>query len=135
MGVHVDRMNMRLTLFGCLKPFAGQANLAQRNAIGSWTRLSPRPEIFLFGGDEATPAICEELGVRYVAGVARNRWGTVTLGDLFEKAQKRSPGDVFCYVNADIILMDDFSRAVAAAAAANRRFLLIGRRWDLDVRE
>lgn len=135
MGVSADYMNPRLTLFGCLKPFAGQADVAQRNAIGSWMRLSPRPQIVLFGGDGQTSSVCAELGVEYIAGAARNRWGTVTLDDLFEKAQQRSSNDIFCYVNADIVLLDDFSRAVTAAASANRRFLLIGRRWDLDVRE
>jgi hypothetical protein len=38
-------------------------------------------------------------------------------------------------VNADIILMSDFVRAVTQVARWGRQALIIGRRWDLDVRE
>jgi hypothetical protein len=127
-------MTSSVTIFGCLKPFRGAADLAQRNAITSWTRLLPRPEILLFGGDDDTPAICAELGAQYVAGAARNKWGTVVLSHLFETAQRMASTRLLCYANADIILMDDFMRAVSTAAA-RRRFLMIGRRWDLDVTE
>jgi hypothetical protein len=124
---------MRITFFGCLKPFRGAADIAQRNAIASWRRLEPAPEILLFGGDDETPAVCAELGATYVPGAARNAWGTVVLGDLFAAAQRLSSADLFCYINADIVLMADFMRAVSLAAARRRRFLLIGQRWDLDV--
>jgi len=34
----------------------------QRNAIASWTRLDPRPEIFLFGEEEGTRELAGEIG-------------------------------------------------------------------------
>jgi hypothetical protein len=124
-----------LTIFGCLKPFQGAADLAQRNAIKSWTRLSPRPDILLYGGDRDTAAICEDLGARYVPDAVRNRWGTVVLNGLFESAQRLARTDVMCYANADMILMSDFAQAVETVSHECRRFLLIGQRWDTDVTE
>ena len=38
-----------LTILSTPKPFEGHIGLIQRNAIGSWVRLSPRPQIILFG--------------------------------------------------------------------------------------
>jgi hypothetical protein len=126
-------MRDRITLFACVKPFRGAADLAQRNAITSWTRLSPRPDIFVFGGDEETPAICQSLGVKYIKDTERNRWGTIVLSGLFATAQRVARTDVLCYCNADIILMDDFAQAVDAVTRARQRFLMIGQRCDLDV--
>jgi hypothetical protein len=38
-----------------------------------------------------------------------------------------------CYVNADVILLSDLLAAVRDVSARFDRYLLIGRRWDLDV--
>ncbi len=40
---------MTLTLFTAPKPFRRPAGMAQWNAIMSWSRLEPRPEILLMG--------------------------------------------------------------------------------------
>jgi hypothetical protein len=41
--------------------------------------------------------------------------------------------DVLCYVNADILLLDDFMKAAQQAASWRDRFLLVGRRTNLDL--
>ena len=38
-----------LAILAMPKPFHGHIGMIQRNAIQSWTHLSPRPEIFLCG--------------------------------------------------------------------------------------
>src|SRR5436309_411668 len=43
-----------LTLFAAPKPFRGHIGIIQRNAITSWTKLQPRPEIILYGTQECT---------------------------------------------------------------------------------
>src|SRR6266853_4649960 len=45
-----------LTIFASAKPFHGHTGVIQRNAIASWTRLRPRPEIILFGNE---PGVAE----------------------------------------------------------------------------
>lgn len=122
-----------LTLFAMPKPFEGHIGIIQRNAVTSWTRISPRPEIILFGDETGTAEIAREFAVRHVPDVKRNDKGTPYLSDLFEKAQSLASHPSLCYVNADIILFDDFAAAAAAVAAWRPTFLMAGRRWDIDI--
>ncbi|MEY2588608.1 MAG: hypothetical protein QOJ67_592, partial [Acidimicrobiaceae bacterium] len=77
-----------LTFLATPKAFEGLFNVIQRNAITSWTLLSPRPEIILFGDDPGTAALCEELGLRHVPDVALSDRGTPLLNDIFERGQR-----------------------------------------------
>ncbi len=122
-----------LTIFSIPKAFRGHIDVIQRNAITSWTLLHPRPEIILLGDDEGTAAVAKELGVHHCPVVCRNEYGTPLVDDLFEKAHSLARNDVLCYANADIILMSDFMDAVRRVAKWRRRFLMLGRRWDVDV--
>src|SRR5438876_11556063 len=101
-----------LTLFAIPKPFRGHIAVIQRNAIMSWTLLQPRPEVILFGDEEGTAEICRELGLRHAPAVERNEFGTPLLDDLFRKAEEQASYATLCYVNSDILLLDDFSKAV-----------------------
>lgn len=124
-----------LTLFAIPKPFAGHIGVIQRNAIKSWTLLRPQCEIILFGDDEGTGGVAREFGVRHVPRVARNAAGTPLLNDIFEKAQNLGAHDLCCFVNSDIILMNDFMEAAQRVAGWQDHFLMVGRRWDLHVNE
>lgn len=124
-----------LTLFAIPKPFAGHISVIQRNAIASWTRLEPRPQILLFGDEAGTAETAHELGVCHVPQVTCNEFGTPLLSDVLAQAERQASSGLLCYVNADIILMGDFMRAVQQTAAVLPRFLLAGRRWNLDVNE
>jgi len=123
-----------LTIFACPKPFTDpHIAIIQRNAITSWTLLRPKPEIILFGDEPGTSEICQELGLRHVPEIARNEFGTPLVSDIFEKAQQLATYDILCYVNADIILMSDFMRAVEKCSNFHRMWLLTGRRWLVDL--
>ncbi len=129
------RSTSGLTIFALPKAFRGHIGVIQRNAILSWTHLRPTPEIILLGDDEGAAEIAHELGLRYIANIARNEFGTPLVSDLFQQAQAAAPHDMLCYVNSDIILLDDFTRAVQQVASSRDRFLMVGRRLDLDVRD
>jgi hypothetical protein len=122
-----------LTLFATPKRFQAHIGTIQRNAITSWTRLNPKPQIILFGTDDGTPEIARELGVRHVPTVKSNQWGTPLVSDLFGQAEAIGIGSVLCYVNADILLFDDFPKAIARVSGWSDHFLMVGRRTDLDV--
>ena len=124
-----------LTIFATPKPFRGHNTVIQRNAIRSWTLLRPACEVILMGNDEGTADIAAEFGVRYVPEVARNSFGTPLVSDLFKQAQQLSVNNFFCYVNSDIILMSDFMQAVQRVVDQKSRFLLVGRRWNFDIKE
>lgn len=124
-----------LTLFATPKKFEGHIGVIQQNAIQSWTHMNPRPEIILFGHEPGTAEVAAELGLRHVPGVKCNQWGTPLISDLFEQAETLGQGSLVSYVNADIILFDDFAQALLRVAASNHRFLMVGRRTDLDIKE
>lgn len=124
-----------LTLFTIPKPFRGHIAVIQRNAIRSWTLLRPPCEIILFGDEEGTAETAQEFRLHHVPEVARNEYGTPLVNDLFEKAQRLATNDLLCYVNADIILMSDFLWAVEQVARRKHRFLMVGQRWNVEVKE
>ena len=124
-----------LTIFSTAKPFKGHFGVIQRNAVTSWTLLRPKPEIILLGKEDGTAEVCRELSLRHVPDVDCNEYGTPLVSDLFKKAQDLASYSLLCYVNADIILMDDFLCAVEQVGRWGKPFLMIGLRWDLDIQE
>lgn len=129
------KIEQELTLFSIPKPFRGHFSVIQRNAIRSWNLLQPQCEIILFGDDHGTKEVAEEFGLRNVSEIACNEYGTPLVNKLFEAAQNMAAHDLVCYVNADIILLSDFTQAVERVTRLKKRFLLVGQRWDVDLKE
>jgi hypothetical protein len=124
-----------LTLFALPKPFRGHINLIQRNALGSWIRLHPKCQIILFGDEHGTAEIAKEFGIRHISTIARNEFGTPLVNDLFEKAEQLAEHELMCYVNSDIILLNDFMRATDRVRQWRKKFLIIGQCWNLDLKQ
>jgi hypothetical protein len=124
-----------LTLFSIPKAFKGHIGVIQRNAIESWTRLQPRPEIILLGNDEGTAEVARELGLRHLPQVACSDHGTPLLSDLFHQAEAAAASLCMCYANADVILLSDFLRAAETVQGKFSKSLLISKRINLDVVE
>ncbi len=122
-----------LTLFTTAKPFLGHSAVIQRNALQSWTLLHPGIEIILFGDDEGAAEICAELGLRHEPSVLRNSAGLKRIDDYFDRAQRLARHPILCYANCDILFTADFLPAIRRAALACHPFLMVGRRWDVDV--
>jgi hypothetical protein len=121
-----------LTIFSIPKPFTGHIRVIQRNAIASWLRVAD--EVILFGDEKDGAEAARDLGAYHVLpNVARNRLGTPLLSDAFREAERMCRTPFLAYVNADIILRDDFKRA--ASLLPSRPVLLAGRRWDVDITE
>lgn len=122
-----------LTLFALPKAFEGHSAVIQRNAIESWIRLEPRPEIILFGTDAGTAEIAAELGLLHHPEIECTAHGTPRVDDLFNKAEQLASNPLLCYVNADIILLSDFLEAIAIVRSRYEKFLLISERFNLDL--
>jgi hypothetical protein len=124
-----------LTIFAMPKAFRGHIDVIQRNAIKSWSILSIRPEIILFGEDDGTAEMAREFGLRHIANVARSDSGAPLLNDLFSQAEQNATNNLLCYVNADILLLKDFAEAVARIAQQRPPLLMMGQRTDANVTE
>lgn len=132
-AVAVNESGPRLTMFSTLKPMVGRAVLVQQNALRSWSRLTPKPEVLIFGDEEGAAEICAELGFTHIPEVARSSAGTPLLSDMFERAEAHSRGGPLCYLNADIILMREFTAAVAVAEAWRSPYLLVAQRHTVRI--
>jgi len=122
-----------LTIFTIPKPFAGHINIIQRNAILSWLKLKPKCEVVLFGDEEGIAEAAKEFGVLHIPDIEKNELGTPFLNSAFNLAQKVAKNDFLVYINADVILLNDFIPAVKSIKKP--LFLMAGRRWDLDIKE
>jgi hypothetical protein len=125
-----------ISLFSTCKPFGQDPHIdvIQRNAITSWALLKPDVRPMLIGNDPGVRDICHELGIYFVSHVERAD-NTPLVRSLWSQAQELHMGDIFAYVNSDIILLPDFSDAVEAVAAQYEEFMVVGRRWNTTISE
>jgi hypothetical protein len=122
-----------LTFFSTAKPFRGHSATIQRNALQSWKLLSTGVEIVLFGADQGVAEVCGEFGFRHEPYVELKQDGTKSVRSIFGRAQEIARHDLLCYCNCDIVFTDDFVHAIQSLSAGQEKFLMVGRRWDLDV--
>ncbi len=124
-----------LTLFTTPKPFTDpHIALIQRNAIRTWHALGDEVEVLLIGDEEGMDPLAGELGLQHLREVRCNEWGTPLISSIFELAGIHGAGRLLGYVNADIILLPDLVQAADRVASVLERFVMVGQRWDLDVR-
>ena len=128
-------MAAELTVFALPKPFRDEFDVIQRNAIGSWARLPVPATIVLFGDEAGTAEAAASVGAAHLTDVARSEHGTPFVGDLFRRAEEAGGTEWLVYVNADVVLLDDFADAVRRLRRRLDRFLMVGRRWDLEIAE
>jgi hypothetical protein len=123
-----------LTLFTTPKAFRGHEGMIQRNALESWKRLDEDVEIVVFGDEEGAAEVCAELGLRREAQVARSASGAKRLDFIFGRAQEIARHELLCYSNCDIIYTKELIAAAKRAREWRSEFLMVGRRWDTEVR-
>jgi hypothetical protein len=121
-----------LTIFSLPKGFVDpHITLIQRNALASWIALGSEVEVLLMGEDPGVAEAAAEFGATHVGDPALNEYGTPLLDWAFARAAELGSGEALCYVNADIILLEDFVAAVRRMPSSP--YLGIGQRWDCDI--
>lgn len=124
----------KLTLFTAPKPFTDD-HIAriQSNAIRSWLHLGSDVEVLLVGDEEGIADFAAETGVSHLLDIERNELGTPLLNSIFRLAQERAKSSILCYVNTDIIFLNDLLQTVPRVSERFNHFLIVGQRWDLNV--
>lgn len=120
-----------ITIFAVLKPMTDPFDRIQRNAVMSWLKLTPTPEVILFGDRDGVPELAKELGVKHVKKIARTDAGNDRMDDALTKAWKAAKYPLCMYINADIILPPNFLDVVSAIDAATH--MMIGRRQNTPI--
>lgn len=124
-----------LTVFTTPKPFKNDhIATIQCNAIRSWLAL-PDVDVIVIGRDEGVAETARELGAAYYADVQRNQSGTPLVSSIFSIARQHNDNPVLAYVNADMILLEDFVETARQVSAQRAEYLVVGRRWNMDISE
>lgn len=122
-----------LTLFSAPKPFTNPLIATiQRNAIISWTKL-PDVQVLLLGDEPGLAETGRELGVAHIADLPRSPSGAPRMDAMFRLAREHCPAQLFCIVNADIILFPGFVESARSLLAQREKFVALGQRWDLGI--
>jgi hypothetical protein len=125
-----------ITIFSAPKAFEDpHISLIQRNAICSWLALGERVEVLLMGDEPGLREAAHSLGVRLIPVKDRAESGAPKISALFSAARREARHEILCYLNADIILLDDFPKCVQRVAERFESFLLVGQRWDVKIEE
>jgi hypothetical protein len=120
-----------LTIFATPRAFAGEFDVIQRNAIASWIRLQPRPQVVLMGNEAGTAAVCEQLGVEHVPDVLVSELGTPFADSMLALAEERAVHPLLLWIAADTILCNDVMPAVVEVSRRFQRFCMIAGRYRL----
>jgi len=135
-----------ITLFSTCKPFRGIYEHIQYNALQSWSLLQPRPNVILFGDDAGTAEAAQAFGFEHIPNVGSHKFKEQDLdgptrhatkpsmSSTFNTAMKMTDGNLLVYVNADILLTNLTSEFLRVQQQLSR-FLLVGQRYNVDVRD
>jgi hypothetical protein len=120
-----------ITFFSVPKSFKGHIAIIQENAIKSWLKLIPKCEIIIYGDEEGIKEICDKYDLVHVPIIKKNEYGTPTLDYIFKNVQTIAKNNILCYVNTDIILLNDIVTTIHRIPFKN--FLIVGQRRDVDI--
>jgi len=125
-----------LTIFTAPKPFSDpHIRLIQSNAILSWQHLGDEVQVLLVGDEPGLAEFAAQAGIRQLAQVSRNDKGTPLVSSIFDLARHNSTSPLLAYINADILLTPEFVTRARQVIEQVHNFLVVGQRWDLDVRQ
>jgi hypothetical protein len=125
-----------ITIFTTPKPFTNaHIDVIQRNALQSWLKLGDEVEVIVIGQEDGLAAVCEEMNIRHIPDVERNTSGTPMLSSIFEAARQNSQSPYLLFANADVILLPDVIRITQEVASLHQKFLIVGQRYDVDIRD
>jgi hypothetical protein len=126
-------MSAPLTFFTTCKPFEREFAVIQQNALRSWKNAYPDCEVIVFGDEPGVSECCRELGFKQISQVQRSEYGTPLLNSLFEQIEHATSSDILAFINADIMLTRGLTPAVEAVRRRFEKFLLIARRWNVEL--
>jgi hypothetical protein len=87
------------------------------------------------GDDEGVAEAARDLDVIHKPEVVRNAYGTPKIDSIFALGREAASGEMLAYINTDVMLLPDFMDTAMRLAEQEKQFLIIGQRWDLDVRQ
>lgn len=123
-----------ITIFTIPKKFEGHIGIIQTNAILSWKNIS-NVQIILFGNEFGVSDFAKSHELMHIPIISTTKFDTPLVSDAFNLAKTNSSYNVLAYVNCDIIFTDDIMKNINFIAQNFPKWLIVGRRIDMNISE
>ena len=124
---------MHLTIISTPRPFHNEYKTIQENAISSWINIRGEKEIILFDKSSFDDESMKYYHNVFIDDIRKNKFGTPLISSMIEEGQKIGNGDLFCFINCDIILPVNFIEVIKSCNDKYEKFLMVGHRHDLEL--
>src|ERR1044072_5734824 len=101
-----------ITLFTTTKNFQGHFGLIQRNAIRSWFKLKIPVEVIIFGNAKGIEEVLDNYPIVHIPDIRSKDNKIPFINEMFSRASEVASYPTLCFLNADIILHDQFVETV-----------------------
>ena len=87
----------------------------------------------IIGDSQGAKEAAKLVSAVYIKDVETSSQGTPTISGLFKVAERNANNNMLCYVNADIILPENFLKIISILKNNKRKFMAVGHRWNLNI--
>jgi hypothetical protein len=121
-------MDKKILLFCSSGPIdSEEKKLTTTAAFTSWKRFNFD---VLFLGEEYHKELCDEYGFILDTQVEKDR-GLPIIRNIFQKALSYPGYDYYCYINTDIILLEDINEFLNVIKKTEEEFCVVGQRINV----
>jgi hypothetical protein len=129
---------MSIAILSSPRPFIGEFNRIQTNAIKSWMSLDSNIDIFLIDDEQST---CSSLltasyysAISIIHPLASSPWGTPLIDGPINQLLSSKKYSHVCFVNTDIILDNRFVDLISFLTRCSfTNYICMGQRHNIDV--
>src|SRR5438067_8703744 len=121
-----------ITFFTTVKNFTGKNLINQVNAIKSWV-IGNRYncEAIIFKKSQGIEVLSDLPNIVYCEDILTNENGLPFINGMFYKASDLAKNNIVCFLNADIIINDDFIEMIVDIHKKTRKnYLVVGQRLN-----
>jgi len=120
-----------ITILTNLWPFTPTSVVRQRNALASWRAMCVDAQIITYQRVAGDSTILHDYGIEVASGLPPSVDGLPRVDAIFAIAQAKGKYERQVWVNADIILMEDFLDTFLSLRLSH--FVMIGQRTDVNL--
>lgn len=127
------KKDKRVSLFTYLNPLSARFETTQRNALRSWQMTNPNGEIILANNDLPLGSLCDEFPQIFQTRKKVQKLGKrgVSMRSIFKRGNSTALFGVQGYLNPETLLIGNLEKIILRVKNRFRRFLLIGRKWQI----
>lgn len=123
-----------MIIFSVPKPFIGEFDVIQNNAIRSWLSIKPRPRIVLLGDEKGIEEVAQRYNIETVKTIHRNKEETPLLDSIFKIISSYKNESLKMFINSDIILLEFPMHTINQMKQKFKSCVIVGRRFEKLIR-